>query len=67
MKMSFSLLKIPKIKKRVTFSLKSDLSCFVAGCSYFLKKDLDKVYSKQLRSYSPAKKKKYIMFFLSTT
>ena len=32
--------------------------CFVAGCSYFLNKDLDKAYSKQLRSYSLTKKKK---------
>ena len=45
--------------------------CFVAGCSYFLNKDLDKACSKQLRSYSLTKKKKrkkkYIILFLSAT
>ena len=37
------------------------------GCPYFLNKALDKVNSKQLRSYDPGNRKKYPAHFPSST
>ena len=52
--MLFSYLKIPVVRKRVPFGVKEIFLVMFGGCPYFLNKALDKVYSKQLRSYDPA-------------
>ena len=51
--MLLSYLKIPIIKKKVRFCLKLIFFVMFSGCLYVLNKALDKVYSKQLRSYEP--------------
>ena len=45
------LFKIPIIRNMVSFFLKVIFFVMFGGCTY---KALDKVYSKQLRSYDPA-------------
>ena len=57
-KILFSNLKIPIIKKRVPFCLKVIFFVMFGGCPSFLNKVLDKVHSKRLRSYDPANRTK---------
>ena len=49
----FSYLKLSIIRKRIRFCLKVMFFVMFGSCPHFLNKVLDKVYSKQLRSYDP--------------
>ena len=57
-----SRLKIPIIRKRVSFSLNVIFFGMFGGCPFLLNKAPDKVYSKQLRSYDSSNRKKLVDF-----
>ena len=47
-------------RKRVPSCMKVVFFAMFGGCPSFLNKVLDKVYSKQLRSYEPANQKRWL-------